>query len=402
MERAEATSGPNSILFGLGSAGGTVSLTGKRAQLHRNRTTAKAQFGSWDFQRYELDANRIIIPKKLSLRLLGLYQDAEGWRKWTVNEQRRITGAVIYQPWRNATLRASYEKDDSANSTAISLNAIDQISAWNAAGRPTADGAAVAGTIRLNENNNRFTFLDQDSAMTNLRGELQTTSTFPTATLVTPDVVPYQYNLAGPGGLRTQYFDTVSLQAERRLTKSLVVELAYFHNKANIRADGTNGSTVEIRGDPNPTLPNPTGATGTVVNPRARELFIEASWFRDKLVTSNDVYRLSLAWETNLGKWLGRHRLAGLTERSEQDRLRRWKNQILVDQANVPISNVASPEKAVNQVTRRRYFAEGDFNNYFAGDPRVTVPEFTFNGRTFHTNYASKVKTNANTEKLPQ
>ena len=173
MERAEATSGPNSILFGLGSAGGTVSLTGKRAQLHRNRTTAKAQFGSWDFQRYELDANRIIIPKKLSLRLLGLYQDAEGWRKWTVNEQRRITGAVIYQPWRNATLRASYEKDDSANSTAISLNAIDQISAWNAAGRPTADGAAVAGTIRLNENNNRFTFLDQDSAMTNLRGELQ-------------------------------------------------------------------------------------------------------------------------------------------------------------------------------------------------------------------------------------
>ena len=400
VERAEATSGPNSILFGLGSAGGTVALTGKRAQLNRSRASVKAQFGSWDFQRYELDANYSLIPKKFAVRVLGMYQDSEAWRKWTLNEQRRATGAVTYQPWRNTTLRASYEKGDSANSTAIMLNAIDQISGWNRAGRPTADGAAVTGTARFSTTNNRFTLVDQDATVANFKGELQSNSSFASATLVTPDVVPYQYNLAGPGGLRTQKFDTLSLQAEQRLSKSIVVELAYFHNKAKIQADGTNGSTVELRGDPNLTLPLASGATGTIPNPHARQTYMEASWFRDNLVTSNDVYRLSAAWETNFGKWFGRHRVAGLAERSEQERLRRWKNQILVDDNNVPISNAASPENAVNQLTHRRYFAEGDFDNYYAGDPRVTLPTFAFNGRNYHASYASKVKTNAQSEKL--
>jgi outer membrane receptor protein involved in Fe transport len=400
VERAEATSGPNSILFGLGSAGGTVALTGKRAQVNRTRTTAKAVLGSWDYQRYELDHNQALLPKKLGVRVLGLYQDAKGWRKWLLSEQRRATGAVTYQPWTNTTLRASYEQGDSANSTAISLNAIDQFSGWNNARRPTADGAAVTGTARFSTANNRFTLIDQDAVVQNFKGELQSNSSFPSATLVTPDVVPYQYNLAGPGGLRTQKFDTFTVQAEQRLAKSLVVELAYFQNKAKIEANGTNASTVELRGDPNLTLPLTSGAAGTTPNPHARELYMEQTWFRDNLVTENNVYRLSAAWETNLGKWFGRHRLAGLAEHSEQERLRRWKNQVLADENNVPISNVASPENAVNQLTHRRYFAEGDFDNYFPGDPRVTLPPFTFNGHTYHTTYASKVKTNAQAEKL--
>lgn len=399
VERAEATSGPNSILFGLGSAGGTVALTGKRAQLNRTRTTLKAQYGSWDYQRYELDTNYVLLPKKLSLRLLGLYHDAEGWRQWTLSEQRRLTGAVTYQPLRHTTLRASYETGDSTNSLTIGWNALDQISAWNGSGRPAADGAAVTGTTRLNQNNNRFTFYQQDATMYNLRGELQSSGRFASATLVTPDVVPYEYNLAGPGGLRTQDFETITLQAEQRLSKSLVAELAYFHNKADIQADGTNGSAIELRGDPNLTLPNPSGATGTVANPRTQQLYMENSWFRDTLTTTNDVYRLSTAWETNLGRWFGRHRVAGLVERSEQTRLRRWKNQVLVDQNNVPVSNPALPENAVNQVTHRRYLTEGNFNTYYPGDPRVTIPEFTFNGRTYHSTYVSKVKTNADTEK---
>ena len=37
VERADISSGPNSILFGLGSAGGLVFLTGKRANLNRTR-----------------------------------------------------------------------------------------------------------------------------------------------------------------------------------------------------------------------------------------------------------------------------------------------------------------------------------------------------------------------------
>jgi iron complex outermembrane recepter protein len=399
VERAEATSGPNSILFGLGSAGGTVALTGKRAQLNRTRTSVKAQYGSWDFQRFELDSNYVLLPKKLSLRVLGLYQDAEGWRKWTLNEQRRITAAATYQPFRRTTVRASYEKGDSTNNLTIGLNATDQFTNWNAQGRPVADGAAVAGTSRLSTANNRFTFSEQDAKVYNLKGELQSTSSFSSATLVSPSLMAYDYNLTGPGGLRYQNVESYTAQIEQRLSKSTVVELAFFRNQADVQANGSNGSTIDLRGDPNLTLPAPDGSTATVANPRARQLMMENVWFNDHVTTTNNVYRLSAAWETDLGKWFGRHRLAGLGERSEQDRIRRWKTQILVDQNNVPISNAATPENATNHLTRRRYLNEGEFSTYYGGDPRITVPEFTYLGRTVHATYASKIKTNALTQK---
>ena len=68
VERAEVASGPNSILFGLGQAGGLVSLSGKKANLNRSRTALKSIHGSWSLERYEADFNRVLIPKKLSVR----------------------------------------------------------------------------------------------------------------------------------------------------------------------------------------------------------------------------------------------------------------------------------------------------------------------------------------------
>src|SRR5207249_2913138 len=52
IERAEVASGPNSILFGSGNAGGLVSLSTKKADLVRSHHSAQAQFGSWSYQRY--------------------------------------------------------------------------------------------------------------------------------------------------------------------------------------------------------------------------------------------------------------------------------------------------------------------------------------------------------------
>src|SRR3954471_8594252 len=66
IERAEVASGPNSILFGSGNAGGLVSLTTKKANLGRNRYSASAQFGSWSYQRYTTDLNQVLIPKTLA------------------------------------------------------------------------------------------------------------------------------------------------------------------------------------------------------------------------------------------------------------------------------------------------------------------------------------------------
>ena len=402
VERAEVASGPNSILFGLGQAGGLVSLSGKRASLTRPRTTVKTIFGSWSYSRQELDHTQVLIPKKLSLRLLGLAQNSAGWRFWDFNDQRRFTGAVSAQPFAHTTVHVSYEKGHTAGNVSMPWNASDQVLGWLRAGKPVADGAAVAGTNRLSTSNNRFTFSEQDGVVFNLKGELQSSSGYAVDTLLPPSMSPYNFNLTGPGGVRHQTLDSVQAQIERRLTKNLVVEFAWFYNRADVEANSLNvtGGGQALRGDPNLTLPAPDGSTATVPNARARQLFIEETWFKDRVLTQNEVFRLSAAWELGRAdRWFGRHRLAGLLERSEQDRLRRWRNEILVDDNNVPITNAGNAESGQNQLTRRHYVTEGDFRTYHAGNSSIAVAPFVFNGKSYHAAYASRARANTHTVK---
>ncbi len=398
VERAEVASGPNSILFGLGSAGGLVSLSGKKANLSRNKTTLKSMLGSWHYERYEMDYNRVLIPKKLSVRLLGLYQNNQGWRYWDFNDQVRYTGAVAYQPFKNTVIHVSGERGITDNNLTMGWNASDQVLAWLNAGRPVADGAAVPGTTRLSTANNRFTFNEQDGVVYNLKGELQSSTAYAVAaTLLSPQMSPYEYNLTGPGGVRHQTFNTAQVQIQQRLPKNVNLELAYFYNTTDVEANGlaVSAGGQDLRGDPNLTLPHTNGTTATLPNPHARELFFETQWFKDRIVTSNEIFRLSAAWDVgDARRWYGRHRVAGLLENSKQDRLRRWRNEILVDEKGVPITNAANAEGAQNQLTRRHYVTEGDFKNYYAGNASIPMPQFDLNGRRFHATYASRSRAN--------
>lgn len=399
VERAEVASGPNSILFGLGPAGGLVSLSGKRANVTRPRTTLRSQFGTGLYKRYEADTNQVLVPRKFALRLLGLYSEDEGWRRWTGGEQKRGTAALTFRPFTGTTLLGSFEKGTTTTNTAIGWGAADQVTAWLAAGRPLTDGAATAGiNTRFSTSNQRFTLYGQDNRMYNLRGELQSAGIFGTVnTLASPDLVSYRFNQAGPGSIRVQDFSSANFTIEQRFTPRLMAELSFFHNASVITANGcemTAGS-VALRGDPNLNLPDPSGASGTIPNPRRGQLFMEAQWFLDWLETTNDVVRGTLAYEFNLGKWFGRHRLAGLVERSDQDRLRRWRNETLLDDNNVPIGNPANPEGDQNRFYRRQYVTEGAFDTYYGGDSRIPLPEFVYNGKSYHVGYVSKTKANA-------
>jgi outer membrane receptor protein involved in Fe transport len=395
VERAEVSSGPNSILFGLGPAGGLVSITGKKANVRRTRTTLKTVFAEYDYQRYELDFNRVVIRDKLALRLLGMHHTSEGWRKWTRDDQDRFTGAVTVKPFKRTTIDASYEKGNRYNSLAVTGNAVDQLSLWLNNGRPTADGAAVPGTARFATGNDRFTLTGNSGVVYNLRGELQSSSSFASATLLPVALAPNQFNYIGPGGLRRQDFDSFNVNIEQRVTPGFTVVGAVFRNEGIVNTDGANTALPELRGDPNITLPAPAGGTATVANPNRGGLYMDTTWFKDNLVTTNEVARLTAAYEFDAGKWLGRHRVAGLAERSEQERRRRWRNEILVDANNVPITNAANPEGGQNQLNRRQYVTEGDFSTYYVGDPRATIAPYTFNGRQISSNFVSRTKANA-------
>ena len=393
IERAEMTSGPNSILFGLGAPGGTVALASKFAQLRRTTTAAKSVVGSWDYFRHELDHNHVLVRGKLGLRLLGLYQDAKGWRQWDLNEQRRLTGAFSYQPFTKTVIRGSYQGGNSANNTSLPWNAADSVTSWLAGGRPAVDGTAIPTTTAFGTGN-RYTFVGQDNAVFNFRSELFSQRA-PSTTLVSPTLMGYAYNLTGPGGVRTQSFNEWQLKIEQRFSRTVAAEFAYFHNVNRILTRGNVNPNLFLTGDPNPNIPSPTLAV--VPNPRARQLYLEDNWSRDPFKDRNEIYRLSASWEPNFGKWFGRHRLAGLAELTKQDRIRRWQNEILVNQDNVAISTATNPEAAANQPWRRRYVTEGDFSTYYAGDPTQTIPSFTIGANTYHSHFAARTRSNSHT-----
>ena len=393
IERAEMTSGPNSILFGLGAPGGTVALASKFAQLRRTTTAAKSVVGSWDYFRHELDHNHVLIRGKLGLRLLGLYQDAKGWRQWDLNEQRRLTGAFSYQPFTKTVIRGSYQGGNSANNTSLPWNAADSVTSWLAGGRPAVDGTAIPTTTAFGTGN-RYTFVGQDNAVFNFRSELFSQRA-PSTTLVSPTLMGYAYNLTGPGGVRTQSFNEWQLKIEQRFSRTVAAEFAYFHNVNRILTRGNVNPNLFLTGDPNPNIPSPTLAV--VPNPRARQLYLEDNWSRDPFKDRNEIYRLSASWEPNFGPWFGRHRLAGLAELTKQDRIRRWQNEILVNQDNVAISTATNPEAAANQPWRRRYVTEGDFSTYYAGDPTQTIPSFTIGANTYHSHFAARTRSNSHT-----
>lgn len=395
VERAEVASGPNSILFGLGNAGGNVALSTKRANASRTRTTLSNVVGSWDYERLTVDHNRVLIARKLGVRLLGLYQNTGGWKHWDFNDQKRLGGALVYRPFKATAIHLNFEGGKNKGSTTVNWNAADQVTAWFAAGRPRGDGVAITGTTRNNANN-RYTFVENDNSVYNFRQELVSTRIYSSETLLPPEISPYDYNTVGPGGSRDQDFRSFSAIVEQKAGE-FDFEFAYFHNRNDVVALSAGGQPV-LFGDPNITIPPPS-FVGSVANPRVGQLYFEQPWTKDTVSLSNDVFRVTTAWEKDLGKWFGRHRLAGLVERSENERLRYLKDESWLNQDNAAITNPLNPEGGQNLVYRRNYVTEGDYRTYYMGNGLIPTPTFAIGANTYHSQYVSRTKANAHSEK---
>lgn len=386
IERAEVASGANSILFGSGDAGGLVSLSSKRANVARSRYSASAMFGSWNYERYTTDLNQVLVPRVLAFRLNALYGNAQGWRRYEFNDTKRATGAVTYKPFARTTLAASYEDGRTANQAGVKWNTTDQATRWLAAGRATTDATAAdpaRGILNFGANQ-RFTFFAADGFVSNLRNENRSSIAPGTAdTLLPPSVFPYDINWAGPSSRLTRLFSNWQVSLEHRFTDALIVQAIYLKNRTRARArsfvfNTSGGNTMDLFGDPNLTIPAPSG-TGTIPNPHAGQLYLEANNNRDATETDNEIKRLMAAYELKLGKWFGHHRLAGMFERAQQERHTGSQREILVDQDRRPIAN-ATPENGQNLLWRRSYLREGDYATYALLGLFTPVAPFAYTG----------------------
>ena len=134
IEGAEVASGPNSILFGSGDAGGLVSLSGKRANVTRNKYSASAQFSSWAYQRYTADLNQVLVRKTRALRLNALSSEAKAWRRYEFNDAKRYSGSLTFKPFKRTTVAANDEDGITKSTVGLKWNTRGQIARWIAAG----------------------------------------------------------------------------------------------------------------------------------------------------------------------------------------------------------------------------------------------------------------------------
>ena len=375
IERAEVASGANSILFGSGDAGGLVSLTSKKANVARSKSSGKAIFGSGSYQRYETDLNRVLIPKTLAVRFNGLYQNAKSWRTYEFSDAKRAAGSVTYRPFKDTAISVNYEDGLTQNSVGLKWNTTNQVTSWTAAGLAVTDATTANTALGISNlgSNQRFTYFTQDGLVSNMRNENRTNIAPGTAdTLLPPSIFPYSVNWAGPDTRLWRKFDNYQIAIDQKITDALSIQGVYLKNKTDSRARSFvyNGNTMDFLGDPNLTIPAQNG-TGTITNPRAKQLYIETNQLDDRTFTENEIKRITVAYELRLGKWFGNHRAAALYENAVKDTHTQARREILVDQNNRPAAAtqgvaaaLADPANAQNLLYRRTYVTEGDFSTY--------------------------------------
>lgn len=108
LEQIEIAKGPSSTFAGRGSTGGAVNSVTKKANLWDDFTTIEGGLGTDDYERYTLDANRV-LTEDLAIRFNGLYTEAEVPDRGPAEKRR--TGALIsgiYQPLDEFKILADY------------------------------------------------------------------------------------------------------------------------------------------------------------------------------------------------------------------------------------------------------------------------------------------------------
>jgi iron complex outermembrane receptor protein len=367
IDRATVASGPNAILFGLGSPSGILDATPARA-LMRNRYGFTLLYDSEDSKRGTFDANAVILPDKLSLRLIGLSKKTYTEKKPNFDRDDRIFGALSFKPFANTTLTVQGERINRAWNRPSRTTPFDFVTPWLYAdqipgsvyttAKPVYDNTSFAGIA----NNRIFAQAGEQPIMISGEGDtirswrnsvtVKSPGTLPgvdptfdagaSFTLLDPSIFPFDVNVLGLTRANVLDGQNKTVTLEQKLADNLFLELAYNFDKSNnlILAAGGNpsGSNIRLLVDANRLIPGT-----TTPNPHVGEYYVQGTSANRLQFFDREDWRGTLSYvydaARKLGersawmKWLGRHRLLGLFSISQDEAMNQntFQRRILDD-----------------------------------------------------------------------
>jgi outer membrane receptor protein involved in Fe transport len=392
IERLTIANGPQSILFGLGNAGGAIDVSTKRA-LMRNRYELAYRTDSEGTSRTMFDANLQIVPQKVAVRVVGLKSNVNSTLEGAFNDQKRLFGTFTWKAARNTTVRMSVERMLQTAAVADNYLAQDFLSPWVYAGRPLFDNST--GNAGVPATGSPFYARNGNALRVIAYGGNGIASILPwngTARTIGPNEVPNRVdtrknsifdnsiypNDRSPrvnGRLNKLNGKQLRGAVEQRITDNFFVELGFNWETVHELRGGpfSEAESIDIYADPNRYLPGGTAARPqTTPNPNAGKMYIESFQNGVEQVNKTEELRLTTSYEfdfarrfqsSGLLRWFGKHRLAGLiSKREDEDRSQ-------TSRANIHGNTSFTTGDLSNnsRLFRTRYYLDPAVGNFSAG-----------------------------------
>ncbi len=388
VDYLELARGPNSVLFGIASPGGTYNATIKRALLGQNVTSLQLRAGSFDEYRASVDVGRTLGKKKtLSVRLNLLEHDANGFYDFEEIERRAATLTATWRPFRDTTIRLEAERARFHDERARPFPIGDRLSDWIRAGRvlhtdPASRPANTTATFSSASGNGIFFFPQstigprpvtfsgnyfRTSTSAQIRGGLATDA----PSIFDRAIAPRTANMLGRAGGNTSDQDVLGVFVEQRVGRNLFVEAAYYFQGRDYlfrvpEAFNDNELYIEVSAN-NPVFDASTGAqTGYQANPGVGKYLTRSTYAEQELYQRQDNWRLTTSYELNLGR-LGRHQIAGLLQRTvaRGDTVQRREANVAADRQ---FANLTDSRNGIIRISRID-FSSSDLTFHGIQDP---------------------------------
>ena len=393
-ERIEQSRGPNSILFGIGSPGGLVNVTNKRAWLGKNIGSVSVQGRSNGGLRTEADYNQV-IGDRFALRLAAVNEERGSWRNYEFSESERYYMTGKWRVGQKTEFNFDLEKAALTKQMKRSITAYDGYTLWKAAGSNVGAFNTANQIARLANNNIPYLVLDTASGnvsnwLNKTRSNLWTAIDGENVPFSNFALMPKETAVYGPGFDTDTDYSRLGAYLTHSFTSDLNLEVAGMRTNSQFGTwDPQTATTRAIYADTNPTLPS--GAA----NPNVGKTYLEGLPQVTLSNERNDALRAVLSYTKDLGKW-GKHTLAGVYEYTDTQ----LDVEVLREQVISPNApNLTSPINNANRILRRTYvdLAGPSKNIVMAPYNQQALGTFTetVSGKTYTT---ALIPFNANTQ----